>query len=141
MQLQGILSIQLQGNDILVNCQGNKFIQRTYLFTKSIITRGNYIRSRNCNHFEELISSFNEIIFIQGNIFIQRKHISSYSFWEIISCQGIYSFKEHIFVQVQGHMFIQQRCVREHIKNIYSKIVPSDFMIVMVYNYYLLNKV
>ena len=29
MQIQGILFIQLQGNDIVVNFQGNIFIQRT----------------------------------------------------------------------------------------------------------------
>ena len=34
MQLQGIVTIQDQGNDILVNCQGNtEFIQRTYIYS------------------------------------------------------------------------------------------------------------
>ena len=43
MQLQGIVFIQLQGNDILVNCQGNNDLSKghIYLFTKSIIIRGN----------------------------------------------------------------------------------------------------
>ena len=54
-----------------------------YLFTKSMIIRGNYIQTRNYIHFKEPyhfvqrnISSFNEIysfreiISIQGNIFI-----------------------------------------------------------------------
>ena len=56
-------------------------------------------------HFKELISSFKEIIFIQGNIFgIQRKHIHS---GKLYPFKEIYSFKEHIFVQVQGYMCIQ----------------------------------
>ena len=38
MQLQGIVFIQLQGNDILVNCQGNtdQFIQRTYIYSQKV---------------------------------------------------------------------------------------------------------
>ena len=46
MQLQGIVLIQLQGNDILVNCKEiNSFKGHTELFTKSImiIIRGIYI--------------------------------------------------------------------------------------------------
>ena len=79
MQLLGIVSIQLQGNYILVNCQENKFIQRTHIYSQKVypFEAGNCIRSRNYNHFKELISSFNEIISIQGNIFIQGKHIHS----------------------------------------------------------------
>ena len=33
--------------------------------------------------------------------------MKTFSFREIISIQGNTLFKEHIFVQVQGHMFIQ----------------------------------
>ena len=114
--------VKLEGNYILANCQGNKFIQKTYSFTKSKIIRGNYIRSGNYIHFKD-ISSFKENIFIQGKL---------YPFKEI------YSFKEHIFVQVQGHMFIQGNYihsttlyVRGHSRNIYSKIVLSHFMIII----------
>ena len=100
MQLQGIVFIQLQGNDILVNCQEILLLSNNiYLFTKSIITRGNYILTRNYIHFMEPyqfvqgnISSFNENIFIQRNYIHSRKYVH---------------FKEHIFVQVQGNMFIQ----------------------------------
>ena len=70
-----------------------------YLFTKSIIIRSNYILTRNYIHFKEPyqfvqgnISSFNEIYIHSGKL---------YPFKEICS------FKERIFVQVQGHMFIQ----------------------------------
>ena len=42
MQLQGIVFIQLQGNDILVNCQANTDLFEEHIFfTKSIIIRGN----------------------------------------------------------------------------------------------------
>ena len=134
MQLQGIVFIQLQGNDILVNCQGNKFIQRTYLFTKSIIIRGNYIHSRNYIHFKELISSLNEIIFIQGDLFIQGNNFhsgKSYPFKEYIHLRNIYSFKFKAICSFKEAIFIQQRCDRGHSRNIYSKIVPSHFVIII----------
>ena len=76
MQLQGIVFIQLQGNDILVNCQGNKFIQRTFIHQKYNHSR---ILSQNYIHFKELISSFKEIYPLS------RKQ---YLFMEIISIQG-----------------------------------------------------
>ena len=77
-QPQGIVFIQLQVNDIIVNCQGN-----TDLLTKSIITRGNYILTRNYIHFKEPYQ------FVQENIS---------AFNEIYSFKEIYLFKEHIFV-------------------------------------------
>ena len=49
----------------------------------------------------------------------------------------MYLFKEHIFVQVQGHMFIQVNYIywtllhSPNSRNIYSKIVPSHFMIIL----------
>ena len=62
------------------------------------------------------------------------KHIHSgklYPFKEICS------FKEHIFVQVRGHMFIQGNYIywtllhSRNSRNIYSKIVSSHFMIII----------
>ena len=47
------------------------------------------------------------------------------------------SFKEHIFVQVQGHMFIQENYIywtllhSRNSRNVYSKIVPSYFVIII----------
>ena len=84
MQLQGIVFNQLQGNDILVNCQWNKFIKRTYIY------------SQKYNHSRQLYS-FTESYSFQGNIFIQGKHIHS---GKLYPFKEIYSFKEHIFVQV-----------------------------------------
>ena len=75
---------QLQGNDILVNCQWSKFIQRTYIY------------SQKYNHSRQLYS-FTESYSFQGNIFIQGKHIHS---GKLYPFKEIYSFKEHIFVQV-----------------------------------------
>ena len=80
MQLQGILFIQLQGNDILVNCQGNTDPFKEYIFIhKSIIIRGNYILKRNYIHFKDLIGSFKEIY---------PRSMKICSFREIISIQG-----------------------------------------------------
>ena len=67
MQLQGIVLIQLQGNDILVNCQGNKLIQRTHIYSQKV-------------------KSFESIIFVHGIIFISR-NLSVHSL-------KFYSFKE-----------------------------------------------
>ena len=62
------------------------------------------------------------------------KHIHSgklYLFKEICS------FKENIFVQVRGHMFIQENYIywtllhSRNSRNIYSKIVPCHFMIII----------
>ena len=99
IQLQGIVFIQLQGNDILVNCQGNKFIQGTYIY------------SQNVKSFEAIVF-FHGIIFISRNlsahsrkyILVQGKYIHS---GRLYPFKEIYSSKEHIFVQVQGHMLIQ----------------------------------
>ena len=78
MQLHGIVFIHLLGNDIVVNFQGNIFIQRTYIhfIHKNVFIQGNYIHSRKLYLFEEL-SSFKEYIFIQGNYNLSRRYIHS----------------------------------------------------------------
>ena len=99
--------MQLQGNDILVNCEGNMIHSKNvYLFTKSIIIRGSYILTRNYNHFKEpYICSVKEIY---------PRSMKTYSFREVISIQGnmfylrnIYSFK---FKAIRGiaEIFIQK---------------------------------
>ena len=100
MQLQGIVFIQLQGNDILVNCQGN-----TDSFKEHVFIHKKYNQSRQLNSDTKLYS-FRGTVSVRSRkcILVQWKHIHSgklYRFKEICS------FREHIFVQVQGHMFIQ----------------------------------
>ena len=62
------------------------------------------------------------------------KHIHS---GKLCPFKEICSFKEHIFVQVRGHMFIQGNYIywtllhSRNSRNIYSKIVPSHFMIII----------
>ena len=73
-----------------------------YLFTKSIIIRGNYILTRNYIHFKELISSFKEI-YPQSTKYIHSGKLFQF--------KEIYLFKEHIFVHVKGHMFIQGKYI------------------------------
>ena len=100
-----------------------------YLFTKSTIIRGNHILIRNYIHFKEPyqfvqgnISSFHENIFIQGNYIHSRKYISLRNIYST-TFKAICSFKETIFTE--------HCCVRGHSRNIYSKIVPSHFMIII----------
>ena len=64
MQLQGIVFIQLQGNDILVNCQGNigTFKEHTFIHKKY-------------NHSRQLYSDAQLYLF-QGTVSVRsRKYI------------------------------------------------------------------
>ena len=93
MQLQGIVFIQLQGNDILVNCQGNIDSFKEHIFIH-----------QKYNHSRQLYSD-TKLYSFQGTVSVRsRKYILVQ---RNISIQGNISTKEHIFVQVQGHMFIQ----------------------------------
>ena len=105
MQLQRIVFIQLQGNDILVvNCQGN-----SDSFKEQIFIHKKY------NHSRQLYSD-TKIIFISRNRISSFKEIYPRSMKHIhpgklYPFKEIYLFKEHIFVQVQGHMFIQGKYI------------------------------
>ena len=95
-----------------------------YLFTKSIIIRGNYTLTRNYIHFKEPyqfaqgnISSFNENIFefIQGNYIHSRKyvHLRKIYLFKLKELKAICSFKEIIFIEhccIRGiaEIFIQK---------------------------------
>ena len=130
MQLQGIVFIQLQGNDILVNCQGN-----TDSFKEHVFIHKKYNHSRQV-YSDTKLYSFQGNLSVRSRkyILVQWKHIHSgklYPFKEICS------LKEHIFVQVQSHMFIQGNYIywtllhSRNSRNIYSKIVPSHFVIII----------
>ena len=56
MQLRVIVFIQLQGNDILVNYRGNKFIQRMYIYSQKVQSI-------------EAIIFFHGIILISGKLY------------------------------------------------------------------------
>ena len=92
MQLQGIVFIQLQGNDIPVNCKGNTDSFKEYIF---IHKKYNHSRQLNSDtklyslqgpyqFVQENISSFSENIFIQRNYILSRKYVH---------LRNIYSFK------------------------------------------------
>ena len=113
-------------------------IKEHILFTNGMIIRGNYIR------FTELYSFQRTCQFIHGNYIHSRKYLHSmktYSFREIISIQGnifiygtyirsrsrpyvhsrkLYSFNNVTFADIAG--------------NIYSKIIPSHFMIIISFS-------
>ena len=103
MQLQGIVFIQLQGNDILVNCQGNTdsfeehiFIHKKYNHSRQLYSVTEAYSFQGTYQFVQgNISSFNENIFIQGNYIHSRKYVhlrNIYSF----KFKAICSFKETI---------------------------------------------
>ena len=95
-----------------------------YLFTKSIIIRGNYIRDTKLYAFQRnRLTSFKEIYPRSTTDILSGK---LYPFKEI------YLFKEHIFVQVQGHMFhfkettfIEYCCIRGIAEIFIQKLSPA----------------
>ena len=68
------------------------------------------------------ISSFKE------NIFIQEHYIHSGIY---INLRNIYLFKFKAICSFKETIIIEHSCVRGHSRNIYSKIVPSHFMIII----------
>ena len=131
MQLQGIVFTQLQGNDILVNCKeinsfkGHIFIHKKYnhsrqlySFTESYSFQGAY------QFILGKISSFKENIFIQGHYIHSRI---------CITLRNIYSLKFKAICSFKETIFIEHCCVRRRSRNIYSKIVPSHFMIIIIF--------
>ena len=82
MQLQGIVFIRLQGNDILVNCEGNtdSFKERIFIHKKYNHSRQIYSDTKLYSFQGTLylfgqgnISSFSENILIQGSYIHSRK--------------------------------------------------------------------
>ena len=125
IQLHGIIFIQLQGNDIIVNFQGNVYhSKKIYLFTKNIFIQGNKIRSRNYI-LGNYIQSRNSIHSIQGHYIHSRNCIHSRKY---ICSRKLYSFKNVAFPDIT-EIFIQQVSLAT-ISNKYK-----------LYVYYLLNKV
>ena len=140
MQLQGIVFIQLQGNDILVNCKGNtgSFIEHIFI-------------NKKCNHSRQLYSD-TKLYSFQGNLsvrsrkynLVQWKHIHS---GKLYPFKKICSLKEHIFVQVQGHVFIQGNYIywtllhSQNAEIFIQKLSPDTYDNYKLYSYYLWNKV
>ena len=124
IQLQGIVFIQIQGNDILVNCQGNidSFKEHISIHKKYNHSRQLYSDTKLYSFQGTVSVRSRKYIFVQRNIFIQGNYIHS---------------REHIFVQVQGHLIIQGNHIywtllhSRNSRNIYSKIVPIHFMIII----------
>ena len=104
------------------------------------------MRSRNYIHFKELISSFDEIIFIQGNIFLQGKYIHSgklYQFKEYIHLRDICSFKFKAICSFKEAILIHLTTLRSRTQQKYLfKTCPQPlYDNYKLYNYYLLNRV
>ena len=79
MQPQGIVFIQLQGKDILVNCQGN-----TDSFKKHIFIHKKYNHSRQL-YSDTKLYSFHGIKLINSLKEIYPRSMKTYSSREIIS--------------------------------------------------------
>ena len=115
MQLQGIVLIQLQGNDILVNCKEiNSFKGHIFIHKK-------YYRSRQLYSFRESYSFQGTYLFILGNIssfkeniFIQGHYIHSRIY---INLRNIYPFKFKAICSFKETIFIEHCCVRGHSRN------------------------
>ena len=137
------------------------YIQQLYIYADFLARNCIYSTSKKLVSPQENTDSFKEHIFIpkrynhsrqlysdtklysfQGTlsvrsrkyILVHWKHVNS---GKLCPFKEICSFKEHIFVQVQGHMLIQGNYIywtllhSRNSRNIYSKIVPSHFMIII----------
>ena len=123
MQLQGIVSIQLQGNDILVNCQGKTdsfkeyiFIHKKYNYSRQLYSDTKLHSFQGPYQFVQgNISSFNENIFIQGNYIHSRKYVH---------LRNIYSFKSKAICSLKETIFIEQCCIRGTAEIFIQKLSP-----------------
>ena len=129
MQLQGIVFIQLQGNDILVNCQGNidSFKQHIFIHKKYNHSRQLYSDTKLYSFQGTVSVRSRKYILVQRNIFIQGNYIHSRKY---IYLRSIYSFKFKAICSFKETIFIEYCCIRG-IAEIYSKLVPSHFMIII----------
>ena len=111
------------------------------LTVKEIHSKNIYLFTRSTQSFEAVLF-FHGIIFISRNllvhsrkcILVQGKHNHSgklYPFEEIYSLRNIYSLKFKAICSFKETIFIEYCCVRGNSRNIYSKIVPSHFMIII----------
>ena len=101
MQLQGIVFIQLQGNDILVDCQGN-----IDSFKEHIFIHKKYNHSRQL-YSDTKLYSFQGTVSVRSTKSAYPRSVKDIHSGKLYPFKEICSFKEHIFVQVQGHMLIQ----------------------------------
>ena len=92
MQLQGIVFIQLQGNYILVNCQGNIDSFKLHIFVHKKYNHSSQLCSdTKLYSFQGTVTvRSRKYILVQRNIFIQGNYINSKKY---IYLRNIYSFK------------------------------------------------
>ena len=106
----------------------NSFKEHVFIYKK-------YNHSRQLHSFTEVYSFQGTYQFIQGNIssfkeniFIQENYIHSR---KCIHLRNIYSFKFKAICSFKETVFIKHCCLCGNSRNIYSKIVPSHFMIII----------
>ena len=87
-----------------------------YLFTKSIIIRGNYILTRNYIHFKEPYQ------FAQGNI---SSFNGIYPFKEIYLLRNIYLFKFKAICSFKETIFVEHCCIRGIAETFIQKLSPA----------------
>ena len=100
-----------------------------YLFTKSIIIRGNYILTRSYIHFKEPYqfvrgntSSFNKNTLTQGKYIHSRKYVH---------LRNIYSFKFKAICSSKEIIFTEHCCIRGIAEIFIQKLCPATFMIII----------
>ena len=124
MQLQEIVFIQLQGNDILVKCQGN-----IHSFKEHIFIHKKYNHSRQLYSDTKLYSFQGTVsvrsrkyILVQFNIFIRVNYIHSR---EYVHLRNIYSFKFKAICSFKEPMFIEHCCIRGIAEIFIQKLSPA----------------
>ena len=131
MQLQGIVFIQLQGNDTLVNRQGNidSFKEHIFIHKKYNHSRQLYSDTKLYSFQGTVSVRSRKYILVQWNIFIQGNYIHSMKY---VQLRNIYSFKFKAMCSFKETIYIYWTLLHSrNSRNIYSKIVPSHYMIII----------
>ena len=137
---EGIVFIQLQGNGILVNCQGNidSFKEHIFIHKKYNHSRQLYSDTKLYSFQGTVSVRSRKYILVQRNIFIHGNYIhsSKYSY-----LRNIYSFKFKAICSFKETIFTEHCCIRGIAEIFIQKLSLPLYDNYKLYNYYLLNKV
>ena len=124
MQLQGIVFIQLQGNDILVNCQGNidSFKEHIFIHKKYNHSRQLYSDTKLYSFQGTVSVRSRKYILVQRNIFIQGNYVHSRKY---IYLRNIHSFKFKAICSFKETILIEHCCIRGIAEIFIQKLSPA----------------
>ena len=131
MQLQRIVFIQLQGNDILVNCQGNidSFKEQIFIHKKCNYSRQLYSDTKLYSFQGTLSVRSRKYILVQWNIFIRGNYIHSKKY---IHLTNIYSFKFKVICSFKETIFIEHCCIRGIARKYFPQPLYDNYKLAII---------